>query len=157
MSEHVSDWRVWEVGMLTPPTDLIGGEVRSLTPPSPPIGWTCKRLFLTRVIWWGSRLGSTGSYFRIKYHNLNKALNDKYDFLWNQVQSDVCPVFKKSNHHHFSNLVRERLFPAEFAAGLTCNCLATALPTLLLCLATAAAPLSKSPRPLFWTDFHPTT
>ena len=33
-----SDWRVSEVGMLTPPPDLIGGEVRSLTPPSPPIG-----------------------------------------------------------------------------------------------------------------------
>ena len=33
-----SDWVELEVGRLTPPLDLIGGEVRSLTPPFPPIG-----------------------------------------------------------------------------------------------------------------------
>ena len=33
-----SDWVEWEVGSLTPPLDLIGGEVRSLTPLLTPIG-----------------------------------------------------------------------------------------------------------------------
>ena len=33
-----SDWVEREVGSLTPPLDLIGGEVRSLTPLFPPIG-----------------------------------------------------------------------------------------------------------------------
>ena len=56
------------------------------------------------------------------------------------LESELEGSFKKSNHHHFSSLVRERLFPAKFAADLTCKCLATALP----CHATAAAPFAPN-------------
>ena len=34
------------------------------------------------------------------------------------LESELEGSFKKSNHHHFSSLVRERLFPAKFAADL---------------------------------------
>ena len=34
------------------------------------------------------------------------------------LESELEGSFKKSNHHHFSSLVRERLFLAKFAADL---------------------------------------
>ena len=56
------------------------------------------------------------------------------------LESELGGSFKKSNHHHFSSLVRERLFPVKFAADPPCNCLATALP----CHATAADPFAPN-------------